>query len=114
MSLETILAEMEKGKTGTPVRDPEMYFVTIFGTPGVEPWGWRLEGHHLSQNFTAAGGAAPSMTPSFFGTNPGEVREGPRKGTRILGNEEELGRALIKSLDEEQRKVAIINAEAPK
>jgi hypothetical protein len=112
MSLEAVLLELEKGSG--PVRDPEMYFVTIFGTPGVEPWGWRLEGHHLSQNFTAAGGAAPSMTPSFFGSNPGEVREGPRKGTRILGNEEELGRALVKSLDAEQRKMAIINAEAPK
>ena len=114
MSLEAVLAELEKGKTGGAVRDPEMYFVSIFGTPGTEPWGWRLEGHHLSQNFTAAGGAAPSMTPSFFGTNPGEVREGPRKGTRVLGNEEELGRMLVKSLDAEQRKVAILATEVPK
>jgi hypothetical protein len=112
MSLETVLLELEKGSG--PVRDPEMYFVTIFGTPGVEPWGWRLEGHHLSQNFTALGGEAPSMTPSFFGSNPGEVLNGPRKGTRILGNEEELGRKLIKSLNAEQQKIAIINADAPK
>ena len=114
MSLEAVLAEMEKGKVGGAVRDPEQYFVSIFGTPGAEPWGWRLEGHHLSLNFTAAGGAAPAMTPSFFGTNPGEVREGPRKGTRVLGSEEELGRTLVKSLDAEQKKVAILQVETPK
>jgi hypothetical protein len=114
MSLEAVLAELEKGKAGGPVRDPEQYFVSIFGTPGVEPWGWRVEGHHLSLNFTAAGGAAPSMTPSFFGTNPGEVKEGARAGTRILGNEEELGRTLVKSLNDDQKTKAIILKEAPK
>ncbi len=115
MSLEAVLKELEKAKTGGAVRDPEMYFVSIFGAPGTkEPWGWRLEGHHLSLNFTAADDAAPSMTPSFFGTNPGEVREGPRTGTRILSNEEELGRALVKSLNAEQKKAAILPIEAPK
>lgn len=111
MSLEAVLAELEKGRG--PVRDAEMYYVTIFGTPGKEPWGWRVEGHHLSLNFTAAGGELPSVTPSFFGSNPGEVREGPRAGMRPLASEEELGRALIKSLPEEQRKEAIILEKAP-
>jgi hypothetical protein len=114
MSLETVLAELEKGKG--PARDPEMYFFSIFGKPGGnEPWGWRVEGHHLSLNFTANGATVdPAMTPSFFGTNPGEVREGPRTGTRILAQEEELGRQLIKSCNDEQRKTAIILPEAPK
>jgi len=113
MSLEAVLAELEKGKG--PARDPEMYFFSIFGKPGGnDPWGWRVEGHHLSLNFTANGATDPAMTPSFFGTNPGEVREGPRTGTRILGAEEELGRQLVKSLNEEQRKSAIILPEAPK
>ena len=116
MSLETILAEIEKGQPGKPVRDPEMYFVSIFGTPGGSaPWAWRLEGHHLALNYTVPGGdAVPAMTPSFFGTNPGEVRSGPREGTRILGQEEDLARELVKSLTEEQRKTAVILAEAPK
>lgn len=112
MSLESVLAELEKGRG--PARDPEQYFLTVFGTPGVEPWGWRVEGHHLSLNFTAAGGEAPAMTPSFFGSNPGEVKEGARAGTRILSQEEELGRSLIKSLNADQKKKAIILAEAPK
>jgi hypothetical protein len=116
MSLEAILAELEKARAGGPVRDSENYFVSIFGTPGAAaPWGWRFEGHHLALNFTVpVGDAPPAMTPSFFGTNPGEVRTGPRAGTRILGKEEDLARELVKSLTEEQRKTAIVLAEAPK
>ena len=115
MSLEAILAELEKDKVGTPVRDPEKYFFSIFGKPGrKEPWAWRFEGHHLSLNFTAVGDAAPAMTPSFFGTNPGEVRTGARTGARVLANEEEFGRSLIKMLNETQRQEAIILAVAPK
>ncbi len=112
MSLEAVLREMEKDTTGK--RDPEKYYISIFGAPGgKEPWGWRFEGHHVSLNYSSVGGAAPSMTPSFFGTNPGEVREGDRKGLRVLGNEEDLGRALVKSLTDEQRKIAIISEKAP-
>lgn len=114
MSLESVLAILEKDRRGGAVRDPELYFFSIFGTPGQEPWGWRFEGHHLALNFTSAGGAAPAMTPSFFGTNPGEVKDGPRAGTRILGTEEDLGRKLAKSLTEEQRKKAVILPEAPR
>ncbi len=112
MSLESVLREMEKDTTGK--RDPEKYFISVFGTPGgKEPWGWRFEGHHISLNYSSIDGGAPAMTPSFFGTNPGEVREGERKGLRVLGNEEDLGRVLIKSLTEEQRKIAVINTTAP-
>ncbi len=112
MSLEAVLASMEKGSGA--VRDPERYYVSIFGVPGKGSWGWRVEGHHLSLNFTAAENAVPAMTPSFFGTNPGEVRVGNRAGTRVLGKEEDLGRALVKSLSEDQRKEALILVEAPK
>jgi hypothetical protein len=111
-SLEAILREMEKDTTGK--RDPLKYYVSIFGTPGAKVWAWRWEGHHQSFNYTSAGDAAPSMTPSFFGTNPGEVREGDRKGLRVLGLEEDLGRSLVKSLDDEQRKLAVMPGDAPK
>ena len=115
MSLEAILAELERPRGGGANRDPELYFVTLFGKPGGgEPWAWRFEGHHLALNFTVPGNSVPAMTPSFFGSNPGEVREGPRAGTRVLSGEEELGRQLVKSLNDEQRKTAIIQAEAPK
>ena len=43
MSLEEILRVEEHG-TG-PVRDPELYFVSVFGTPDDQAeWGWRIEG----------------------------------------------------------------------
>jgi hypothetical protein len=109
MSLESVLAALENNPKK---RDPEMYFFSIFGTPGKEPWAWRVEGHHLSLNFTIAAGV-PVMTPSFFGTNPGEVKTGPRAGTWVLEAEEELGRALVKSLDESQLKKAVILGKAP-
>ena len=115
MSLDAVLKELEKDKVGGAVRDPDNYYVSIFGTPGGSaPWGWRFEGHHLSLNYTTAGDDAPSMTPSFFGTNPGEVKTGPRAGTRILALEEDLARTLVKSLTEEQRKVAVLPVAAPK
>lgn len=114
MSLDAILAELEKGQPNKPVRDPELYFFSIFGTPSdAQPWGWRLEGHHLALNFTCAG-RGPASTPAFYGTNPGEVKEGPRAGLRLLAREEDLGRKLVQSLNPEQKKQAVLSAEAPK
>ena len=111
MTLEQILYEMENQ---SPRRDPELYHVSIFGTPSTKStWGWRVEGHHLSVNFTLVDGKQIASTPSFFGTNPAEVKEGPRKGLRVLAVEEDLARKLAKSLTEEQRQVAIISDTAP-
>jgi len=112
MSLEDVLRILEKGQG--PERDPEKYYVSVFGEPSDSgTWGYRFEGHHLSQNFTVTGGHVAGA-PSFFGANPAEVREGPRKGLRTLAGEEDLGRAVIQSLDAEQRKIAIVAPEAYK
>src|SRR5262245_47901582 len=99
MSLEAILNELEKG--GSSVRNPEWYFFTVFGTPGKSgKWGWRVEGHHLSLNFTLNDGKVVASTPAFFGANPAAVKDGPRKGLRTLPDAEDLARDLFKSLDE--------------
>src|SRR5262245_61275546 len=112
MSLEQILADIEQGKG--PVRDPELYFVSIFGKPGAkETWAWRWEGHHLALNFSIVDGDKISMTPSFMGSNPGEVRTGPRAGLRVLEREESLARKLVLSLDEKQQQAAIYTNKAP-
>ncbi len=113
MSLEAVLADLEKNRAGGATRDPELYFVSVFGTPGKAPWGWRVEGHHLALNFTAPDGAMPVLTPNFFGSNPGEIKAGARAGMRVLGPEEDLGRAVVKSLTDEQRKTAVILDKAP-
>jgi len=112
MSLELVLFDLENK---SPKRDPELYYISIFGKPARNgTWGWRVEGHHMSANFTVVAGKEVSGTPSFLGSNPGEVKDGSRKGVRVLGNEEDLGRQLAKSLSAEQRKTAIYSQEAPK
>lgn len=112
MSLEQILAEME-GSGARFRRDPDLYFVSIFGTPDAKKaWGWRVEGHHLAINFTVVNGKVAG-SPSFMGTNPAEVRQGARKGLRVLAAEEDLGRDLVKSLSADQQKKAIISEKAP-
>jgi len=112
ISLEKVLFAVEK-QSG-PTRDSDLYFLTIFGKPGAEPWGWRLEGHHLSLNFAVQGDQVLADTPSFFGANPARVQDGPRKGLRALAPEEDLARELVKSLDAEQRKTAILTTAAPR
>ena len=111
MQLELILKALEKDTTGR--RDPTNYFVTIFGEPSADKsWGWRFEGHHLSFNFTIVDGKHVFFMPAFIGTNPAEVRAGPRKGERVLSREEDLGLALINSFDDAQRKAAIFAEKA--
>ena len=89
-------------------RDPDRYYVSIFGTPGRFPWGWRLEGHHLSLNVTLAAAGHITATPFFLGAHPATVREGPHKRLRPLGAAEDLARQLMAALSEEQRRGAII------
>jgi hypothetical protein len=110
MQLELFLKEAEKDTKGR--RDPVQYFITLFGEPSPSAsWGWRFEGHHLSFNFTVVDGKHVFFTPSFMGTNPAEVRSGPRRGERVLGEEEDAGFAFIESLDAEQRRAAVISAD---
>jgi len=112
MSLEDVLRVMENDDGNR--RNPEKYYFSVFGEPSdTGTWGFRVEGHHLSQNFTVVNGRVAD-TPSFFGANPAEVREGPRKGLRTLAMEEDLGRDLLESLNPEQKKVAIVSTEAYK
>ncbi len=109
MGLESVLRAIENADH----RNPDLYYVSIFGTPSVEePWGWRYEGHHLSLNFTSATGEI-AVTPAFMGTNPGKVLSGPKKGTQVLKQEEELARAFVKSLSGEQRAKAVISEKVP-
>jgi hypothetical protein len=110
-SLEDVLVELG----GNPVqRDRELYYFSIFGDPGPgATWGWRYEGHHLSQNWTVVNGTAMATTPQFFGANPAEVRQGTKQGLRALAAEEDLGFELLRSLDAAQRQAALIDPKSP-
>jgi hypothetical protein len=110
MSLEDVLKTLENDSGEH--RNPEKYYFTVFGTPSdTGTWGWRIEGHHLSQNYTVANGQVLDG-PSFFGSNPAEVRQGMRKGLRTLAGEDDLGFAVIHALDEPQQKIAIVDSKA--
>jgi hypothetical protein len=109
-SLEDVLRALHPNDKS---RDKTKYFIALFGAPGAAPWGLRWEGHHISLNWTFAEGKLLSSTPQFLGSNPAEVLEGPLKGTRALGAEEDLARALLALLSEEQRAVCVTSDKAP-
>ena len=111
IALERVLFDIEKA----PHRDDSLYYFSIFGEPSATgTWGWRVEGHHLSLNFTLVDGQRIVATPNFVGANPGEVRlAGPKLGSRALATEEDLGRALVLSCSDAQRAKAIVSDKAP-
>jgi hypothetical protein len=111
LHLEEVLFAIE----GSAIRDPELYYFTVFGEPLEQgAWGWRYEGHHASLNWTVVDGRLVASTPQFLGANPAEVRDGPQKGTRALAGEEDLGRALVKSLGTDRGAQAVLSKDAPK
>jgi hypothetical protein len=110
MSLEDVLKVIEKDTVDR--RHPGKYHFSIFGTPSDQgTWGYRVEGHHVSLHFTMSKGKLAG-TPTFFGANPHEVRQGPRAGLRVLAQEEDLGRSFMQSLDAAQQKTATVDAKA--
>ena len=115
IELEDVLKVVEVG--GKFARNKEEYLFSVFGTPGPKgAWGWRVEGHHISIRFTITDGSIGSQvasSPMFLGSNPAEVREGAQKGTRVLGEEEDAGRALVQALSPDQLRTAVINPVAP-
>jgi hypothetical protein len=114
MEMEVILKALEGLPPENDRRHPEKYYFTVFGTPSErEVWGWRVEGHHLSLNFTSATGKVAAETPAFMGSNPAIVPEGPQKGKQILKQEADMGFALLNSFTPEQLQQVIINKVAP-
>jgi hypothetical protein len=113
IALESILREVEGRGPDDTYRDPKKYFFTIFGTPSkAQPWGWRLEGHHISLNFTSLDNKIQSSTPSFFGSNPAIIPQGKRKGEMILKTESDMGFAMVNSLSSVQLQSAIVSESA--
>jgi hypothetical protein len=115
IELEDILKAVEVG--GKMARNKEEYLFSVFGTPASKGrWGWRVEGHHISLRFAIVDGAMNgdiSSSPMFLGANPAEVRDGDKKGTRVLADEEDAARALLLSLPGDLQAKAIVNPVAP-
>ncbi len=115
MLMESVLRHFE-GPGSHERRNPEKYYVTIYGTPSAEEtWGFSFEGHHLSLNFVCRDGKVVSSTPQFVAANPAEIKSevpGPlSKGTRILRLEEDIAFELINKLSPEHQQRAIIAPE---
>lgn len=114
IELESILRQVEGRSSSDSYRNPARYFVSIFGDPASNnPWGWRLEGHHLSLNFTTINGLLQSGTPSFLGANPAVVPSGPSKGHELLKDETHMAFALVNALSPEQLAIARFADRAP-
>lgn len=117
MGLENILDHLEGWSVDfgrERGRDPNLYYVTIFGEPGrAEPWGWRFGGHHVSLHYTIIEGRVVATTPSFLGADPAES---PLLGPHLhrpLAAAEDLGRELFRALDQEERRLALGSTVAP-
>jgi hypothetical protein len=115
MALEQVLRDIENTERSRLIRDPELYYVSIFGEPGeTGTWGWRVEGHHLSMNYTIKDGKVVSETPIFYGANPAKVPSGPHQGLRTLAAEEDVARELYLTFEGDLKKQATIAEQAPR
>jgi hypothetical protein len=114
IDLENVLRVLESRPPNDTRRDPENYAFLVFGDPATkDPWGWRMEGHHISLHYTSVNGHV-SFTPSFLGSNPGHVLiDVPQKGKRVLGPEEDMGYELLNSFSANQKKQVILAEKSP-
>jgi Protein of unknown function (DUF3500) len=86
-----------------------LYYVQIYGRPSaMQPWGWKLEGHHAIINYFVLGDQVV-MTPLFIGSEPVRATSGKYKGIEVLQKEQNEGLAMLRSLPESQQKQAILN-----
>lgn len=116
IALEPILGEIERraGRPNWMRRDPGLYWFAVFGDPSAgKPWSWRIGGHHVAIQATVADGQVVGSTPSFLGSNPATVPDGPSAGHRAIDGEEALARTLLASLSPAQRQIAVVDPVAP-
>jgi hypothetical protein len=102
------------GPLGPPGGGPgfgrDNYYIALLGKPSAqEPWMIQFGGHHLGLNITLAG-EHTTLAPSHTGAQPA-IYELEGKTIRPLGSEVEKAFALLSSLDDAQRKKAILGFE---
>jgi hypothetical protein len=117
IGLDNVLDELE-GWTASwdreRGRDPGLYYLRIFGNPGGDAsWAWRFGGHHVSLNATVVDGGLASATPCFLGADPASSPLLGPHPLRPLAGAEDLGRQLVRSLDDGHRRQAVLSPVAP-
>lgn len=114
LGLENVLDELEGWQVDwgrERGRDPGLYWLRFFGTPGEPVWGWRFGGHHVSVNLLLRDGRIAAVTPSFLGADP--ATSPLLAGTlRPLGGTEDLARTLMRSLGRAERDAALLHSRA--
>lgn len=117
MGLENVLDHTEGFVTlfdRTRGRDPQMYYLRVFGEPGdTGTWGWRFGGHHVSINMLVVDGAVVASTPCFLGADPATSELLGDAVLRPLGRVEDLARDLVRALPAELRERAVLLDKAP-
>jgi hypothetical protein len=90
----------------------DLYYISILGMPSTtSPWMLQFGGHHLALNITIAGSRGV-LTPTLTGAQPATFKlDG--KIIRPLGSESDKALALLQSLDEKQRKQAVLSYAVP-
>ena len=95
-------------------RDPELYYLRVFGEPGgPAPWGWRFGGHHVSLNNLVVDGRVQAVTPCFLGADPAVSPLLGPEPLRPLAGAEDLARELMRSLGPDEEAAATLLARAP-
>ena len=95
-------------------RDPQLYWMRVFGEPTLHgPWSWRFGGHHVSVQHLVLDGRVQASTPCFLGADPAESPLLGPHPLRPLGGAEDLGRDLVRSLDEGPLGRALLTPVAP-
>ena len=111
MALQGVLQRLNGGPGSF---DPDLYYVSVFGTPGARRWGWRFEGHHLSRHFTVVGGVLVAE-PFFLGawpTRPGSAFRTVARGERTMPREEDAAREIVLLLDGRLRRQVVFSDES--
>ena len=126
MQLDDLLFEIESARLESAPDDEQTrrrkqfiktrssgnYAVAVFGSPGNGNWGWKIAGHHGAASFTVADGQV-GFTPTFVGSSPMIVESGRYAGWSVLSHEGSRGIELMASLNDAQRRAALLDDEVP-
>ena len=105
MLLQDVLAA---SGNGAGQRSSKRFSFAVYGTPAeTGAWGFRLEGHHLTQSISVRDGQIVSVTPSSFSALPNRITTGKHAGLVTLKDEEALARRLAADLAKKPRAEAV-------
>jgi Protein of unknown function (DUF3500) len=101
MTLQDVLAA---SGNGAGERSSERFSFAVHGTPAeTGAWGFRLEGHHLTQSIAVRENRIVAVTPSSFSALPNRITSGKHAGLITLKDEEALARRLATDLASKPR-----------